>query len=285
MDSDPKESTPSFADRSYALSGRIMLSAIVVLFFVVIVMICLHLYARWYLLRARRRQMRRRNNRRNNLVFYVDQETNAHPISASSRGLDASLLKSLPVFVYYADTESIECAVCLSEFEEKEEGRTLPQCKHSFHTECIDMWFHSHSTCPLCRSPVEPVTAISDDVVELVSPSDLCNSCPGGSTDDHAGPSTSEMRKPMRDLDVRIDVPRRNGNFGEEPSSAESPASQGFRSPMSRMLSFTRILNREWRGNNSPRSPIPTSCGGTSASEEGMDLERGKEEETRPSAA
>ncbi|CAL1381229.1 unnamed protein product [Linum trigynum] len=39
--------------------------------------------------------------------------------------------------------------------------------------------------------------------------------------------------------ELGIEVPGRN--FGEEPSSsavAESPASQGFRSPMSRMLSF-----------------------------------------------
>ncbi|KAF5481771.1 hypothetical protein F2P56_002399 [Juglans regia] len=47
-----------------------------------------------------------------------------------------------------------ECAVCLSAFEEGEEVRKLPQCKHSFHAPCIDMWLYSHSDCPLCRSPV-----------------------------------------------------------------------------------------------------------------------------------
>ncbi|CAI0626754.1 unnamed protein product [Linum tenue] len=70
---------------------------------------------------------------------------------------------------------------------------------------------------------------------------------------------------------------------------------QGFRSPMSRMLSFTRILSRDWRANNgsvlSPRSPVPTSCGGSTAAAAAgeqfveVDLERGREaaEETRPS--
>ncbi|KAL2455443.1 putative RING-H2 finger protein ATL53 [Forsythia ovata] len=48
-----------------------------------------------------------------------------------------------------------ECVVCLSVFEEGEEVRKLPRCKHSFHAPCIDMWLYSHSDCPLCRSPVE----------------------------------------------------------------------------------------------------------------------------------
>ncbi|XP_073137873.1 RING-H2 finger protein ATL52-like [Henckelia pumila] len=49
-----------------------------------------------------------------------------------------------------------ECAVCLSAFEEGEEVRQLPICKHSFHAPCIDMWLYSHMNCPVCRCPVEP---------------------------------------------------------------------------------------------------------------------------------
>lgn len=49
-----------------------------------------------------------------------------------------------------------ECAVCLSVFEEGEEVRQLPICKHSFHAPCIDMWLYSHMNCPICRCPVEP---------------------------------------------------------------------------------------------------------------------------------
>lgn len=48
-----------------------------------------------------------------------------------------------------------ECPVCLSVFEEEEEVRQLPLCKHSFHASCIDMWLSSHLDCPLCRTPVE----------------------------------------------------------------------------------------------------------------------------------
>ncbi|KAH7314390.1 hypothetical protein KP509_21G001200 [Ceratopteris richardii] len=82
-------------------------------------------------------------------------------------GLDKAVLSSLPTFIYSASPKasgsvsgdgkraSLECAVCLCEFEEGEEGRTLPSCEHSFHTQCIDMWFFSHKTCPLCRSDVQ----------------------------------------------------------------------------------------------------------------------------------
>ncbi|KAK1571643.1 hypothetical protein Q3G72_020660 [Acer saccharum] len=44
------------------------------------------------------------------------------------------------------------CAICLCEFEEGEELRTLPECLHSYHVPCIDMWLHSHSNCPMCRT-------------------------------------------------------------------------------------------------------------------------------------
>ncbi|KDP33890.1 hypothetical protein JCGZ_07461 [Jatropha curcas] len=50
-----------------------------------------------------------------------------------------------------------ECSVCLSVFEEGEEVRRLPDCSHSFHAPCIDMWLYSHSDCPLCRARVDPI--------------------------------------------------------------------------------------------------------------------------------
>lgn len=53
-------------------------------------------------------------------------------------------------------TSDYECAVCLSVFEDGEDVRELPRCKHSFHAQCIDMWLYSHFDCPLCRAPVEP---------------------------------------------------------------------------------------------------------------------------------
>lgn len=65
-------------------------------------------------------------------------------------------IELIPTHKYQKDTslergESI-CPVCLSEFEEGEELCTLPECMHTFHKQCIDMWLHSHSNCPMCRT-------------------------------------------------------------------------------------------------------------------------------------
>lgn len=48
--------------------------------------------------------------------------------------------------------ESSDCSVCLSEFQENERLRLLPECSHAFHVPCIDTWLKSHSNCPLCRA-------------------------------------------------------------------------------------------------------------------------------------
>ncbi|KAI5346380.1 PREDICTED: RING-H2 finger [Prunus dulcis] len=48
------------------------------------------------------------------------------------------------------------CAVCLTEIEEGEEFRTLPECMHSFHVPCIDKWLYSHPSCPICRTDATP---------------------------------------------------------------------------------------------------------------------------------
>ena len=34
--------------------------------------------------------------------------------------------------------------------------KLLPNCKHMFHVECIDMWLNSNTTCPICRTLAEP---------------------------------------------------------------------------------------------------------------------------------
>ncbi|XXG80928.1 hypothetical protein AAC387_Pa09g1684 [Persea americana] len=48
------------------------------------------------------------------------------------------------------------CSVCLCEFKEGEDVRRLPDCLHSFHAPCIDMWLYPHSNCPLCRAEMTP---------------------------------------------------------------------------------------------------------------------------------
>ncbi|KAH7306592.1 hypothetical protein KP509_22G021100 [Ceratopteris richardii] len=83
-------------------------------------------------------------------------------------GLSDSTIKSIPLFEYgdpalrrtlEQQEEAIpskECCICLSGFEDREAVRLLPSCYHLFHKSCIDVWFASHCTCPLCRRIVLP---------------------------------------------------------------------------------------------------------------------------------
>ncbi|CAD6251254.1 unnamed protein product [Miscanthus lutarioriparius] len=48
------------------------------------------------------------------------------------------------------------CAVCLEDVQRGETVRRMPACGHLFHKDCIDMWLHSHTTCPLCRCDLSP---------------------------------------------------------------------------------------------------------------------------------
>ncbi|GLJ38368.1 hypothetical protein SUGI_0781360 [Cryptomeria japonica] len=73
-----------------------------------------------------------------------------------SIGLDKETLDALPIAEYKSQNmnEDLECVVCLSKFEENEKIRVIPNCNHSFHAECINMWLHSHTSCPICRETV-----------------------------------------------------------------------------------------------------------------------------------
>lgn len=74
------------------------------------------------------------------------------------RGLDPSVVDSFPVLAYVAVKDhklvkgALECAVCLTEFEDFDLLKILPKCEHAFHPECIDAWLASHVTCPVCRA-------------------------------------------------------------------------------------------------------------------------------------
>lgn len=150
----------SLSEKTYAISGKIMLAAIVVLFTVVLFILLLHIYARFFWQRALASNRRRGgSSRRRRLAFSGDED----PARLRRVGLEKSVIETLPVFVYRAENfkdDALECAVCLCEFEENEKVRLLPKCNHSFHIECIDMWFDSHSTCPLCRTSAQPDPAV-----------------------------------------------------------------------------------------------------------------------------
>lgn len=89
---------------------------------------------------------------------------------ATPRGLDRAILETFPTFGYSEVKDrkigkgTLECAVCLNEFEEDDTLRLIPKCDHVFHPECIDAWLDSHVTCPVCRANLaEPGEAQASD--------------------------------------------------------------------------------------------------------------------------
>ncbi|XP_076942523.1 RING-H2 finger protein ATL2-like [Bidens hawaiensis] len=85
---------------------------------------------------------------------YARQESNDHV--NEQRGMDRTFLQTIRVVRFDPERfqDGLQCAVCLCEVKEGEKTRVLPECEHGFHMECVDMWFYSHSTCPVCRNPM-----------------------------------------------------------------------------------------------------------------------------------
>ncbi|AES99137.1 putative transcription factor C2H2 family [Medicago truncatula] len=84
------------------------------------------------------------------------------PDRSPSRGLDNTLLEKFPTFLYSSVKDlrkeksySLECAICLLEFDDDSMLRLLTICCHVFHQECIDLWLESHKTCPVCRTDLD----------------------------------------------------------------------------------------------------------------------------------
>ncbi|KAK2643495.1 hypothetical protein Ddye_025258 [Dipteronia dyeriana] len=174
--------------------GNVMLAAVISLLLVILFVLLLHIYAKWFLQQARHRRRSRSRSRRDpstsmsmsNMLgpagrfhhfhnFPFDNNNdNSIPNSVSSKGLEASTIASIPLFVYCSNNnngeddgiqEGLECVVCLSVFEESDVCRCLPKCGHSFHVECIDMWLHSHTNCPICRAPVVSEKMVAMELV------------------------------------------------------------------------------------------------------------------------
>ncbi|KAI3935136.1 hypothetical protein MKX01_031403 [Papaver californicum] len=78
------------------------------------------------------------------------------PSAITTTGLGSSAIQSFPMVVLgesgrLLDPDINTCSICLSEYQPKETLKTLPGCNHCFHADCIDVWLHLKSTCPVCR--------------------------------------------------------------------------------------------------------------------------------------
>ncbi|KAG7538367.1 Zinc finger RING-type [Arabidopsis suecica] len=188
-----KSSLSSFLKILSSYNSNVLLAALVFLLLVVLFVLLLHFYARFFWspshqdfsAAARSRRRRRRNRRRTVTTTRIipslplrgfDGGVNAPATAATSddKGLDSSVISSIPLFVYEEneeeeEEEEEECVICLGLWEAGDFGRKLRNCGHGFHVECIDMWLSSHSTCPLCRSPVLAAASNEDNLKPAVN--------------------------------------------------------------------------------------------------------------------
>ncbi|AES68443.1 transmembrane protein, putative [Medicago truncatula] len=84
-----------YGAKGYNRNSKIMIYAKVLLFFNIILMLCLHIYARWYLLQSRHRRNRIRH--RAQLVFFTDDQTNVVVTTVTCR-IDATSSLLFPCY-------------------------------------------------------------------------------------------------------------------------------------------------------------------------------------------
>ncbi|KEH38004.1 putative transcription factor C2H2 family [Medicago truncatula] len=72
------------------------------------------------------------------------------------RGFNRRVINKCPILVHSTGKTTLECAICLNEFQHNDKIRLLPKCYHVFHRDCIDVWLLSHMNCPICRSKLIP---------------------------------------------------------------------------------------------------------------------------------
>lgn len=81
---------------------------------------------------------------------------NVNMVERGSTSMSQEDIEKLPCFVFQAKEKGIstpaDCAICLDNFKVGDNCRMLPQCNHSFHAECIDLWLMKSLFCPICRA-------------------------------------------------------------------------------------------------------------------------------------
>jgi len=165
-------------------------------------------------------------------------DSSSSPVAARERvtrrrGLDQAVIQKFPTFTYSTvkglkiGKSALECAVCLSEFEDRETLRLLPTCNHVFHPVCIDTWLRSRVTCPVCRAKLAPETnrLVDDSLHSSESSDDPTQENSGTQLDeqqDHVVVNVEETES--RDLQVQVDetVNRTSGKLPRSHSTGHS---------------------------------------------------------------
>ncbi|CAI2387522.1 unnamed protein product [Moneuplotes crassus] len=113
------------------------------------------------------------------IVFFViacrecQGNVNEEIVQANSDARD--LFNKIPCVIYqpFMKMKAKECAICLSNYEQDETIKIIPGCYHTFHSECIRVWFEANSTCPFCR---RDITREQIEEFERIPEEEICKS-------------------------------------------------------------------------------------------------------------
>jgi len=122
----------------------------------------------WWKIRALRRRMYRivdellimnENTLQQILLANPDYESMTNIYVSRDIGISHDDRAKIPVMCYKKEiaehSDNIEiCPICCDEFQEDVEIKSLPGCKHLFHSICVDEWLKVNSLCPMCRACV-----------------------------------------------------------------------------------------------------------------------------------
>ncbi|KAM7252838.1 hypothetical protein ACFE04_025456 [Oxalis oulophora] len=158
-----------------------------------------------------------------------------YSMRGAARGLGKEVIKSFPTFLYSnvkglrIGQCSLECSVCLNEFEDHETLRLIPKCNHVFHPQCIDAWLTSHTTCPVCRANLVPKP---DEVVSISTVQEIFPEPPIGSDNRANDNNDSEVSICVDQPENSIIVSERN----KSPSNSFRSKSTGSTLGLNKLL-------------------------------------------------
>ncbi|KAF4353202.1 hypothetical protein F8388_014670 [Cannabis sativa] len=74
-----------------------------------------------------------------------------------STGIDKTIIEMYPKRLFGENRRLLKsdynnCSICLTEYQANDIVRTLPNCFHYFHSNCIDEWLRLNASCPICRN-------------------------------------------------------------------------------------------------------------------------------------
>jgi hypothetical protein len=100
------------------------------------------------------------------LEFTIERtHVNNPPLEQEQRGMTAQQISECTSPIIFHGTvgdEPMTCPISMEDFVEGEEILEINACSHMFKKSHLARWFAQHSTCPVCRRQLRPVTDNDD---------------------------------------------------------------------------------------------------------------------------